>query len=176
MANVSRPRRWFLAFCTEAMLGLIGVLCAVPVLRYLGSPLRKARGAVDTSLVDVGSVTELPQGEWRLLSLEITHRDGWETTSQAHAVWVKKTGPSERDFAVLSPLCPHLGCQIGWQAAQSRFLCPCHGGSFSASGKIESGPPPRSMDPLEFEVRNGRLLVRWQDFRIGVAQRDPVQS
>jgi hypothetical protein len=32
------------------------------------------------------------------------------------------------------------------------------------------------MDPLEFEVRDGRLWVRWQDFRIGVAQHVPVEG
>jgi hypothetical protein len=30
------------------------------------------------------------------------------------------------------------------------------------------------MDPLEFEVRAGRLWVRWQDFKIGVAEHVPV--
>jgi hypothetical protein len=30
------------------------------------------------------------------------------------------------------------------------------------------------MDPLEYEVRAGRLWVRWQDFKIGVAERIPA--
>jgi hypothetical protein len=30
------------------------------------------------------------------------------------------------------------------------------------------------MDPLEFEVRQGRLWVRWQDFKIGVPERIAV--
>jgi Rieske Fe-S protein len=126
--------------------------------------------------VDVGSVAEVPEGEWRLLSLELTHQDGWETTNQPHAVWVRRTGLSEQEITVLSPICPHLGCQIGWQSAQSRFSCPCHGGIFSTEGTHQSGPPPRSMDKLAFEIRNGRLFVRWQDYRIGVAQQEPVQS
>jgi hypothetical protein len=32
------------------------------------------------------------------------------------------------------------------------------------------------MDPLEFQVRAGRLWVRWLEFRIGVADRVPVQG
>lgn len=32
-----------------------------------------------------------------------------------------------------------------------------------------SGPPPRGMDALDWEVRGDRLFVRWQDFKIGVA-------
>jgi hypothetical protein len=31
------------------------------------------------------------------------------------------------------------------------------------------------MDPLAFQVRNRRLLVRWEDFKIGVNERIPVQ-
>jgi hypothetical protein len=30
------------------------------------------------------------------------------------------------------------------------------------------------MDPLEFAVRAGRLFVRWQDFKLGVTGRVPV--
>jgi hypothetical protein len=30
------------------------------------------------------------------------------------------------------------------------------------------------MDPLDYEVRASRLWIRWQDFKIGVAERVPV--
>jgi hypothetical protein len=30
------------------------------------------------------------------------------------------------------------------------------------------------MDPLEYEVRAGRLWVRWEEFKIGVGERIPV--
>jgi len=32
------------------------------------------------------------------------------------------------------------------------------------------------MDPLPFRVQEGRLLVRWQDFQIGVAESIPVRA
>jgi phenylpropionate dioxygenase-like ring-hydroxylating dioxygenase large terminal subunit len=54
-------------------------------------------------------------------------------------------------------------------------MCPCHGGVFNSDGEHVSGPPPRGLDPLaEFKVLNGHLWVRWQDFKIGVADRVPV--
>jgi hypothetical protein len=31
------------------------------------------------------------------------------------------------------------------------------------------------MDPLEHEIRAERLWVRWQDFKIGVPERVPVE-
>ena len=75
---------------------------------------------------------------------------------------------------VLAPICPHLGCPINWHPDQHRFVCPCHGGIFTSEGERVGGPVPRSMDALAFEIRQGRLWVRWQDFKIGVAERVPV--
>ena len=77
---------------------------------------------------------------------------------------------------MLSPLCPHLGCPINWHPDRSRFECPCHGGTFDAARERQGGPPPRPMDSLEHEVRAGRLWVRWQDLKIGVPERVPVNA
>jgi menaquinol-cytochrome c reductase iron-sulfur subunit len=167
-----------LGFCTAALLGVIGLAGAIPVFRYVGAPLRRKGGISEKtdSFVDLGPVDELPMREWRLVPLEMVHRDGWEKVRQQHAVWVQRRGDSETEITVLSPICPHLGCPINWRPDQSQFLCPCHGGVFSPEGRTLAGPPPRSMDPLAFQARNGRLLVRWEDFKIGINQRLPVQS
>jgi Rieske Fe-S protein len=92
-----------------------------------------------------------------------------------HAVWVRR-GPGEREVTVLSSLCPHLGCPVNWQAERAEFFCPCHGGAFDPAGRNVAGPPPRALDALEFEVRTGRLWVRWQEFKSGVAERVAVRT
>ena len=51
-------------------------------------------------------------------------------------------------------------------------------GSFSGVDGLlggRGGPPPRGMDALAWEVRAGRLFVRWQDFKIGVETPSPVE-
>ncbi len=48
---------------------------------------------------------------------------------------------SADDFIALSSTCPHLGCQVHWEAQNDRFYCPCHNGVFDPSGKGVSGPP-----------------------------------
>jgi Rieske Fe-S protein len=178
MPNLANHRRRFLGFCTAALLGLIGLVGAVPIFRYIVAPLRRKPGGSEgsDSFVDIGPVGNLPVGKWLLVPLEIVRRDGWERARQQHAVWVRRGGDSEAEITVFSPICPHLGCPINWQPDRSQFLCPCHGGVFSPQGRTLAGPPPRSMDPLTFHVRNGRLLVRWEDFKIGVDRRIAVRA
>jgi Rieske Fe-S protein len=109
-----------------------------------------------------------------LQSVEVVHQDGWKKSRMRHAIWVRRQGEGDDAITVLSSICPHLGCPINWHPQQSQFFCPCHGGIFAADGRQIGGPPPRPMDPLPFEVRAGRLWVRWQDFKIGVGERIPV--
>jgi menaquinol-cytochrome c reductase iron-sulfur subunit len=112
--------------------------------------------------------------QWDLRPLEVLQQDGWKKTRVRHSIWVRREGQGDQAIIVLSPICPHLGCPVNWHADQSEFICPCHGGTFDAKGQHIAGPPPRSMDPLQFELRDGHLWVRWQDFKIGVADRVPV--
>jgi Rieske Fe-S protein len=176
MANTGTSRRRFLNVLTSLVLAALALLGAVPALVYLWAPLRKKRGAdvAGAPFLDAGPVADVSADGWRLLSLEMTHEDGWKKTRVRHAAWARRTGEGEEDVSVLSSICPHLGCPINWHPDQSQFVCPCHGALFDAEGRRTAGPPPRDMDPLKLEVREGRLWVRWQDFKIGVGERVPV--
>jgi Rieske Fe-S protein len=178
-------RRWFLNVLTSLVMAAIGLVMAIPALVYLLGPLRRKAGAAE-AFVDAGPLADLPVGQWRLLSLQPTDEGDREQSEKAkkqtkpasakHAVWVRRQGEGERDVTVLSTICPHLGCPVNWHPDESRFVCPCHGGLFDAAGRQTGGPPPRPMDPLEFEVREGRLWVRWQEFKSGVAERLPMSG
>jgi Rieske Fe-S protein len=178
MSDTGSNRRHFLSLLTKLLFTSLGLSVVVPAFAYVWSPLRRKREekGSDGGFVDVGSLTDLPMGEWRLLTLEVVREDGWEKTRSRHALWVCRQGEDGRSIAVLSPICPHLGCPINWHPDRSQFSCPCHGGIFDTGGRHISGPPPRAMDALDYEVRAGRLWVRWQDFKIGVADRVPVSG
>jgi Rieske Fe-S protein len=175
-ASTGTSRRRFFGFLTDLLMAIIALTVAIPAVAYFLGPLRRKPGMEEagTTFLDVGPLSDIPVGQWRLLSVEMVHADGWKKTRVKHALWVRRQDKGEQGITVLSSICPHLGCPVNWHPDQSQFVCPCHGGIFDADGQHTGGPPPRAMDPLEFEVRAGRLWVRWQDFKIGVAERVPV--
>jgi len=66
----------------------------------------------------------------------IIERDG-----QKLAVFRDDTGAT----TVRSAICTHLGCVVGWNAAERTWDCPCHGSRFKTNGSVISGP---AEDPL----------------------------
>jgi Rieske Fe-S protein len=176
MSQYSQSRRWWLSQLTKLLLALISLLVAAPVIGYAFAPLRRRLGkSAEPTFENLGPLSELTVGKWLLLPLDVVRKDGWEEVREHHSIYVRRTGDSESQVAVLSPICPHLGCPIQWSEKEGRFQCPCHGGLFDVDGNHIGGPPPRGMDPLPFKIVDGRILVEWEDFKIGVSQRIAVQ-
>jgi cytochrome b6-f complex iron-sulfur subunit len=72
------------------------------------------------------------------------------------AVLVRKRGG---DLVVFSAVCTHLGCIVQWEKDKQYFLCPCHGGHYSADGDVTAGPPPKPLKKLPFNVVGGNITV-----------------
>jgi glycine/D-amino acid oxidase-like deaminating enzyme/nitrite reductase/ring-hydroxylating ferredoxin subunit len=51
--------------------------------------------------------------------------------------------------------CPHLGCAVAWNPAESTWDCPCHGSRFTATGRVIVGPANRDLARLETSQRDG---------------------
>lgn len=177
MMQPSSNRRRFLSAAATSLIAVISGLILTPLLAFVASPLRRKTASLSDGgdYADAGSIDAIPQGKWALCSIEIVRQDGWVKTRQSRSVWVLIKAPDPKKILVLSPICTHLGCPIAWNGAASEFRCPCHGGIFSATGARISGPPPRGMDPLSFDLRDNHLWVRWQDFRMSVTDRVAVQ-
>ncbi|HET9371463.1 MAG TPA: FAD-dependent oxidoreductase [Vicinamibacterales bacterium] len=52
-------------------------------------------------------------------------------------------------LTLLSPVCTHMGCHVGWNAAEHTWDCPCHGSRFQASGDVLSGPAESPLEPID---------------------------
>ncbi len=86
------------------------------------------------------------------------------TSPAGDPVLITRQGDSgaESDFIALSSTCPHLGCKVHWEAANERFFCPCHNGTFDTAGMATGGPPAAAGQHLpryELKVENDLLFI-----------------
>ena len=165
------PRRAFLGCGLVAAGGLVSAAMAVPLVRFATFPLHAQ--AEETSWSDVGRAEEFRSlSEPVERTIEVDRIDGWRRYAMQNGVYVAPAG--EGNVKVLSSTCPHLGCSLRWIGEKERFICPCHGGTFTSAGVHVAGPPLRGMDELDSKVENGVLKVRFQHFRQLIAQKEPV--
>lgn len=154
-------RRSFLGVLLGLASAFVAALLAVPVLRYVLSPVTaksKSSGwnAAGSSSEAIAATAPLSR------TLDMKQQDGWLETDANPMIYLTKKG---NKVQALSAICPHLGCTVPWDAAQKEFVCPCHGGTFGPDGSYRSGPPRRGMDTLDTKVTNGQVMVKYQTFR-----------
>jgi cytochrome b6-f complex iron-sulfur subunit len=139
--QVAPPQRRKFLFTMLAGLGaLIGAASAWPVFRFL-SPIDSG---------DAGAQVIVPRGD------VVSGKAHFFDYRGKPAVLLQ---PSPGNFVALSAVCTHLGCVIAWQEQVGEFLCPCHGGRFSAQGKVLGGPPPKPLESLVVQLDGDQLKV-----------------
>jgi menaquinol-cytochrome c reductase iron-sulfur subunit len=157
---VNSPERSSRRFFLQAGLllnGIAGILLAIPVVRYLFSPVSRERKPGYRSWVSLGSVASFPAGETRFATYRnpvVTPSDG-ETANVA--CWVRNVDGQR--FQVFAVNCAHLGCPVRWFPQSNLFMCPCHGGAYYADGSRASGPPERGLFEQRYKIEGGNLFV-----------------
>jgi glycine/D-amino acid oxidase-like deaminating enzyme/nitrite reductase/ring-hydroxylating ferredoxin subunit len=84
---------------------------------------------------DVASAEEIPPGSGAVL------RHGLEKL----AAYRDEQGLLHEYLAK----CPHLGCIVRWNPAETTWDCPCHGSRFDPYGKVINGPANTDLAPAE---------------------------
>ena len=81
---------------------------------------------------EVDSVDEVQPGDGKIALI-----DGKKV-----AVYRRPDG----EVVTMSPICPHLGCIVTWNAAAETWDCPCHGSRFEPTGEVRNGPAESSLE------------------------------
>lgn len=167
-------RRDFLKTVGIGGLGVgLGAVAGAPAVAYVAYPLFNATVSGSGGFVKVGKSESFKPGQPAKVDLYADKRDAWNRIVKVKvgSAWVMREGDKLRAF---SSVCPHLGCAVDYDADVTKFKCPCHHSTFNLGGKVEDGPAPRGMDELELEEKDGAVMVRYQRFRQGIADKETV--
>jgi menaquinol-cytochrome c reductase iron-sulfur subunit len=91
------------------------------------------------------------------------------------AVYLMRNKGSSEVLA-LNAICPHAGCFVNYETSKHLFQCPCHTSAFDVAGKRRldiSEVPPRDMDKLECQVKDGEVWVNFMNFKTGREDQSP---
>lgn len=133
-------RRKFLVTCLSGIAAIFAAGVVYPLYRYL-SPASDHQGSAKVAVPE----NEVREGEAKFIQY-----------AGSAAVLVRKRGG---ELIAFSAACTHLGCIVQWQKDQQEFICPCHGGQFTAEGVVIAGPPPKPLQKLPVAVSNGTITV-----------------
>jgi nitrite reductase/ring-hydroxylating ferredoxin subunit len=148
-------RRWLLFKGAIALNGLVGIVLAVPIVRYLFAPWRK--DASYDSWVSLGASDAFPLGETRLAYYKNPATNPWDGQTENVACYVRRESADQ--FRVFAINCAHLGCPVRWFPQSQLFMCPCHGGVYYADGSRASGPPERGLFTYDWKIVSGELRI-----------------
>ena len=81
------------------------------------------------------SLRQVKRGEGRILELD----------GQRVAAYRGQDGTT----VIRSATCTHLGCEVGWNAAEQTWDCPCHGSRFKPTGEVLAGPAESPLPEVE---------------------------
>jgi menaquinol-cytochrome c reductase iron-sulfur subunit len=138
--------------------GVVAVALAVPILRYLLSPIFGSRKSSYTDWLTLGSLDQYPAGETRLANFRNPDVSPWDGKTADSSCWVRRI--DDKTFQVFAINCAHLGCPVRWFPQSGLFMCPCHGGVYYEDGSRASGPPERGLFEYPYRIEDGKLLIK----------------
>ena len=138
--------------------GAVGVVLAIPIVRFVLSPVTRAGKSGYESWLSLGSIDQFPSGETRLATYRNPVAQASDGETADIPCWVRHVDNNQ--FQVFAINCAHLGCPVRWFPQSGLFMCPCHGGAYYADGSRASGPPERGLFEYPFKILDGRLHIQ----------------
>jgi menaquinol-cytochrome c reductase iron-sulfur subunit len=146
-------RRQLLVLGNLAVAGVLGALVAVPLGGFIAGALGLKQPTVRRRL---GPLSSFPINQPTLATFTAPVSGSGITYQRPIAVYVVRTGT---ETFVFYNGCTHMGCPVRWNAVDSLFECPCHGGVYNMVGQVVHGPPPYALRDVDHEVVSGDLYV-----------------
>jgi menaquinol-cytochrome c reductase iron-sulfur subunit len=168
-------RSTFLAGSTLGLGALIGGIVTVPVLGFAVAPAFVDQGYRD---VDLGPLSNFPEGEWRVATF-FTAREA--ASVGLRTAFIRNNGLANGvpSMTIISSRCAHVGCPVQPSGPRgepdaietdsgrvtlistqpSGFVCPCHGGAYDLEGNRTAGPPVRALDRYRYSIVEGNLVL-----------------
>jgi Rieske Fe-S protein len=138
--------------------GIVGIILAVPILRYVMSPVIPGRKPGYESWIPLGGLEQFPLGQTRLATYRNPDINPWDGKTADIPCWVRNL--DDKNFQVFAINCAHLGCPVRWFPQSNLFMCPCHGGVYYADGSPAAGPPPRGLFQYHYRAGDGKLFIK----------------
>jgi quinol---cytochrome c reductase iron-sulfur subunit, bacillus type len=138
--------------------GVVALIVAVPIVRYLFSPISHERKGGWDAWISLGGLEQFPSGQTRLATYRNPVVNSWDGATADIACWVRNV--DGKSFQVFAINCAHLGCPVRWFPQSGLFLCPCHGGVYYQDGSRASGPPERGLFEYQYRIETGKLLIK----------------
>jgi thiosulfate dehydrogenase [quinone] large subunit len=106
------------------------------------------KSSASSSGTAVFPVSTVPVGQARQFTDPASGGPGWVVRRAAATV------------VAFSAVCTHAGCTVGFDASAKEFVCPCHGGRYSArTGAVLGGPPPSPLPRIPSRIVNNEIRV-----------------
>ena len=90
----------------------IAAVLAVPIVRYLMSPVIHERKGSYDAWVSLGNLEQFPSGQTRFATYRNPVVNPWDGTTGDIACWVRNV--DGKTFQVFAINCAHLGCPVRW--------------------------------------------------------------
>jgi cytochrome b6-f complex iron-sulfur subunit len=164
----SMGRRQFMNLLTFGSVGGVVAGALFPVVNYFIPPSSGGSGGGVTARDAMGN--DIVVSEYLK-----THLAGDRTLAQGikgDPTYLVVTNDQALETYGINAICTHLGCVVPWNQAENKFMCPCHGSQYDATGKVVRGPAPKSLPLAHAEVVNDKVsFTQWteEDFRTGDA-------
>ena len=88
-----------------------------------------------TARAESDSLQAVRRGQGKIINL-----DGKKTAAYRDAAG---------KISLCSPVCTHLKCIVGWNAAEKTWDCPCHGSRFDIDGVVLRGPATQNLEAID---------------------------